>query len=244
MADVGQLDVADISGEYNQRAFQIWQLIGRVSTLTLVGVVAVSNAGDVLPVGTVTVQPLVKQLAGDGTLVPHGELVNVPVFRLQGGVNAVILDPEVGDIGVALFCDRDISSVKANRDVTVDGESRGESGPGSARRFDMSDGLYLGGFLNPVPTQYVRFSTDGIDLVSLVAILLQAPEVTIDAPTVAVNASTSFTVTSPAINLSGPVTQTGGDVSIADNQTVGGGVTATGEVIGSVVHATGSGHNL
>ncbi|SUI50016.1 Uncharacterised protein [Serratia quinivorans] len=85
--------------------------------------------------------------------MPHNKIYNLPYFRLQGGVNAVVIDPVVGDIGVAIFADRDISVVK---------ETRQAGAPGSKRRNHFSDGLYVGGFLNGTPSQYLWFKNGGI----------------------------------------------------------------------------------
>ncbi|KML48199.1 hypothetical protein VL15_30575 [Burkholderia cepacia] len=155
----------------------------------LVEVKAVTNAGSVSPVGFVDVLPLVNQLDGSDNAMPHGVIHNLPYFRLQGGANAVIIDPQVGDIGLAVIEDRDISSVKANR---------GPANPGSKRIFDMADGLYIGGFLNGAPSQYVQFSAAGISVVSPTKVTLQAPLVEVDA-------STSFTVNSPQSGFRGTV---------------------------------------
>jgi phage baseplate assembly protein gpV len=130
--------------------------------------------------------------------VPHGTIYSVPYFRLQGGANAVILDPQVGDIGIAVFAESDISSVKA---------AKAQANPGSARKFDMADGLYLGGFLNGTPSQYVQFSASGITLLSPSAVTIQAPTVTIQAPT---------------ITLSGQVNQSGGTIAASQDVTVSG----------------------
>jgi len=131
-------------------------IVSRIQTVTLVRVVK-TKSGGLAPVGLVDVQPLVAQISGDGTVTPHGIIYNVPYFRLQGGGNAVIIDPEPGDIGMCGFCSRDISSVKQNK---------APSAPQSRRRFDYSDGLYFGGFLNGTPEQYIMFFKGGIKLFS------------------------------------------------------------------------------
>jgi hypothetical protein len=103
------------------------------------------------------------------------------------------MDPEVGDLGAALFCARDISALKKQEsiDQVSSGDLRGVP-PASDRQFSMADGLYLGGFLNAVPEQFVRFSTEGIEVVSPTKIRLVAP-------TVEIVASTAYTVSSAAI---------------------------------------------
>lgn len=178
------------SGEFNSLTFVITQLINRLATATPVKVIAVSNSGGLSPVGFVDIQPLVSQLDGFGNAVEHGVIHGCPYMRLQGGANAVILDPQVGDIGIAVFADKDISSVCANK---------GESTPGSFRRFSMSDGMYIGGILNGTPSQYVQFSTSGIKIHSPTLINLDAPDIQLNATTIECNASSSITMTAPTV---------------------------------------------
>ena len=130
-------------GGQGEIGYIVESILSRLQTVTLVKVVAVKGGG-LSPVGMVDVQPLVSQIDGSGGVIPHGVIFNVPYMRLQGGSNAVIIDPQAGDIGMCGFCSRDISSVKANKSA---------SAPQSKRRFDYSDGLYFGGFLNGTPSQ-------------------------------------------------------------------------------------------
>lgn len=181
----GFQDPTSGGSDLNAMAFVFQQLLGRVWTSTLVQVQKVTNAGEVSPVGFIDVTPMVHQVDGAGKATPHGVIHNLPYFRIQGGADAVILDPKVGDIGLAIFASRDISAVKATKKVGV---------PGSNRRFNPSDGLYIGGFLNAVPTQYVRFSSAGIEVVS-------PNKVTVTAPNVEVNASTRAKVTTAHCDL-------------------------------------------
>lgn len=156
--------------EIQSLRFLILQRLLRVQTITVVRVVAV-DPGAVGPVGTVDVLPLVGQVDGAGNVIPHQTIFRRPYVRIQGGVNAVILDPVVGDLGVCMFASRDISAV-----IT----SKAQSPPSSKRLFDYADGLYLGGVLNDTPQNYVQFESDGtIKVVSTVAIDLQAPTVNI-----------------------------------------------------------------
>jgi hypothetical protein len=161
------LNVQSFGSDYAATRFLIKMMNGGNFHAHLVTVKSVTNNGTVSPVGEVSVQILVNQIDGDGNAFPHGTIFGVPYFRLQGGANAVILDPVVGDVGIAVFCDRDISSVKANK---------GQASPGSRRQFDPSDALYIGGFLNGVPTQYVQFLPNGggINVVSPGVVTLKA----------------------------------------------------------------------
>jgi hypothetical protein len=166
-----QQDVADRSGDFNAQSFLIKQALASVETCTLVRVVAVTNAGGITPGGFVDVQPLVNQTDGAGNATPHGTIHGLPYFRLQGGANAVIIDPVIGDIGMAGFSSRDISSVKANK---------AQANPGSSRRHDPADGLYFGGLLNGVPTQFIAFTASGIQITSPTAVTITAPTITLN----------------------------------------------------------------
>ena len=148
----GQTDPATAQGQWNQLRFAIEQQILQLNTSMPVEVVAVRGTG-VNPVGQVDIKILVSQVTGDDKTIEHGIITNVPYMRLQGGTNAVIIDPEVGDIGMACFCSRDISAVK---------NARAAAPPGSRRAYDFSDAMYCGGFLNKAPTQYIQFTAGGI----------------------------------------------------------------------------------
>lgn len=152
--------------EFNSLAFVIGRLLGKLATITVVRVVSCTNSGGVSPVGTVSVQPLVNQVDGAGQPTPHGVLYALPYFRLQGGANAVIIDPVAGDLGLAAFASRDISIVT---------RTKAQANPGSHRRFDMADGLYIGGFLNGTPTQYVAFQSGGIAVTTPGTVTVNAP---------------------------------------------------------------------
>lgn len=167
----GYLDPSDLGADLNAHTFVINQIIGRLATSALVKVLAVTNSGGVSAVGYVDVQPLVNQIDGAGLPTPHGQINNLPYSRLQGGTNAIILDPQVGDIGLAVFCSRDISSVKA---------TKAQANPASFRRHDWADGIYIGGVLNGVPQNYVAFSSTGIAIVTSNALTIQATNCTLD----------------------------------------------------------------
>lgn len=143
---------SDFDSEQNGLNFAIQQAMLKLQTSLPVRVMAVRNAG-LAPVGQVDIQVLVDMVDGQGNTVQHGTISNVPYFRLQGGTNAVIVDPSPGDIGMACFCSRDISAVKSVRDAAP---------PGSWRSHDFSDALYLGGFLNGTPTSYIQITEGGI----------------------------------------------------------------------------------
>lgn len=162
--------------EFSVVYFLIKKVMGRMATCTLVQVKKVTNAGGLSPVGYVDIVPLVNQVDGNNNQTPHGVIYHCPYMRLQGGADAVIIDPKVGDIGIAVFASRDISGVDANRTA-----ANPQSSPGSLRQFDMADALYIGGILNGVPTQYVQFSAAGITVSSPTKVTVQAPTVELHA---------------------------------------------------------------
>lgn len=151
----GQENLTAPGSVFNQIAFMIRQMMSKMTTMKVVEVMKVTNAGGLTAVGFVDVKPMVSQIDGLGNAVAHGTVYGVPYFRLQGGKNAIIMDPIVGDFGFVVVSDRDISAVKAEKKAGT---------PGSFRRFDLADGVYVGGILNAVPDQYVTFTTSGIKI--------------------------------------------------------------------------------
>jgi hypothetical protein len=231
----GQQKPASTWGEFNNIAFMVQQALGKMQTATLVRIEKCTNAGGLEPVGYVDVTPLVNQLDAAGNPTPHVTIFNVPYFRLQGGANAVIIDPEKGDIGVCVFASRDISKVK---------NTKVQANPGSFRQYNFADGLYIGGMLNGTPTQYVQFSPTGIRIHSPTQIKLDAPDIRLDAETVEINATTSTTVTTPTFTvngvtvLNGAVNQTGGAAAtFSGSMAVTGNVTAQGTSVHTHTHS-------
>ena len=120
----GQKNLQDQSSNFNAAAFHIKQEISKLSTTTVVKIVAVNVDARISPVGYVDVNPIVDQMDGRGKSVPHGTIYNVPYMRMQGGANALIIDPQVDDIGLCCFADRDISRVKENKKSSLRNSDR------------------------------------------------------------------------------------------------------------------------
>lgn len=207
----GSLGGEKRSSEYNALSYVVASILAGRAHVGLVQVVAVTP-GTPYSLGTVDVQPMVNQIDADGQGVPHGVINNIPWFTLQAGNSAVQLQPVVGDRGLCVFCDRDISSVKASRQI---------GNPGSLRQDDMADGLYLGGFLNDDPMQWIIMNAVGIVLHSPTKVRLEAPLVEIVAPTVTVTATTGMTITTPTLTVNGDQHTTG--TITADTDVIGGG---------------------
>ncbi len=153
MENTGQLYSAPFAAQFHEgraQEFIIQTLIRRMHTCTLVKVLAVTPIAG--KVGFLTVQPLLQDVDTNNTVLAQTPIYNVPYFRLQGGTSAVILDPAVGDIGLAIFAERDITNIK---------QTLTEGPPNTQRAYSSADGLYIGGVLNPDATQYVKFNPAG-----------------------------------------------------------------------------------
>ena len=143
MSAVGQSNPFSGGSDYNALRFIIDRALDDVQTVSVVQVKAVNPSAQ-----TVDILVLVNLVTGSGTAVPHGVIASRPYYRLQGGANAIIIDPKVGDIGIVVFASRDLTAVIA---------AKGPASPGSAARFSWADGIYIGGILNSTPTQYLQF---------------------------------------------------------------------------------------
>ena len=210
-------------------AFIARQIMNRICTTTLCKVVKVTNAGELSEAGFIDVQPLVNQVDSTGKPVDHAVIFNIPYLRIQGGANAIIIDPAVGDIGYVGFASHDISGVVA---------ARGQANPASFRRYDMADAVWIGGILNSAPTQYIQFNSAGIKMVSPHSIQLEAADgVNITAPVIRINGSASVTINTPTFTVNG-ATQLNGAVNASST------VTAVGDVTGNGTSLHGHTHNM
>lgn len=181
----GQKKPNTAGSEYNSLQFLVQQAIrGQVHTAIPVKVQSVSGL-------FVDVLPLVSNVDGYGEAVEPTTIYHLPVFRYHAGVAAFIVDPVVGDIGLAVFAQSDSSNVQ-------EGTSTPQQ-PGSFRRFSQSDGFYFGGFHKSAPSVFIEVKQDS---------------------TIQIVAPTSVTVTSPQVSFSGNVSMSGslsvtGDANIS-----------------------------
>lgn len=162
----GARKLSSANSPVNAISFLVERMMaGSLNTATLVRVDEVENSD---PNNLrVVITPLVPQIDGDGNTLAPQPIYDVPYSRLQGGVAALIIDPVVGDIGVCLFAQRDISTVK---------QTKAAGQPGSLRTFDQADALYIGWVLNKTPTVLLELTQDGkVRLVAPGGYIVDAP---------------------------------------------------------------------
>lgn len=207
------------SNPLNSMEFFIRSLISQVVSTSLpVVVTAVERKGEEAGAGYVTVKPLLQPRNNSGDGLEVTTIPKLPYFRLQHGKAAIICDPKVGDIGLAVVAKHDISNINGSTTPKV---------PATYRKFDPSDSFYIGGFWGKAPEVFIHLEDEG-------TIKIKAPtKIMMDAPECEVNASTSFTVNSAQINLNGPIS--GGGSGGAD-ATFTGDVNAKGISLTSHTH--------
>ncbi len=146
----GNNDIEAGNSEFNQLEFFIQNLIkANVNTALPVRVVAVQAGGAGDKAGTVDCVPLIQGYDGKDKAVPVTNIFAVPYTRIQGGVCAFVVDPEPGDMGIAVFAQQDIS-----------GLSEKESKPLTKRSFSMADAMYIGGISNKKPEAFVEITKE------------------------------------------------------------------------------------
>ncbi|CNJ38631.1 Mu Gp45 domain-containing protein [Yersinia rohdei] len=160
--------------------------------------VEVMNIRGEAPNLVVDVIPLVTRTDPSGATIQNSEIFNIPVFRLQRGGSAIIMNPVIGDIGMIAICDRDNSIARVNRRQSV---------PGGKRTHSKSDALYLGGFLNNHPSQFIEFADGAINITSPNPVNITCSKANITAPD-------GVEMQTPLLHVSGNITADG---NITDN---------------------------
>lgn len=195
---------------YNAIRTLLDALLPHINTAMLVRVDSVTPGGTG-PVGSLSATPMVTQMDGQGRTVPVQSLPRLPYMRLQGGKCAIICDPIPGDIGIAVFAQKDISTVASG--------ATEPSQPGSFRTHDQADGLYIGGVLNVAPETWLELTQEG-------GMTLHAPQ--------------KIVLDTPLVEISGRMVQTGQQGQGSSMQggftNMGGTVSSNGIVLDTHTH--------
>lgn len=217
--------------EYDKVISQFNSLITNVNTAMPCKVVAIEKQEQrgVNIVGFVDIQLMIEQTNGQKKGNETAIVCNVPYIRIQGGTNAVIIDPEINDLGVAIFASRDITNFK---------EARRQTPPATWRKFSISDAIYIGGIRNQKPVQYIHFRNDGIEIYSPKRVHITTPTVLIDSDNTTINTSAKTTINANGgCEINAETTNNGnvlinGNTKISGNLLVGGIIGQTGEAGG------------
>lgn len=235
--------------EYDKVISQFNSLITNVNTAMPCKVVAIEKQEQrgVNIVGFVDIQLMIEQTNGQKKGNETAIICNVPYVRIQGGTNAVIIDPEINDLGVAIFASRDITNFK---------EARRQTPPATWRKFSISDAIYIGGIRNQKPVQYIHFRNDGIEIYSPKRVHITTPTVLIDSDNTTINTSENTTINAnnatintsakTTINANGGCeinaeTTNNGNVKINGNTKISGNL-LVGGIIGQTGEAGGGGN--
>lgn len=215
------------ASEYNAISFMVENMIkGMVNTAIPVRVDSCTKPGPGGAAGYVSATPLVMQRGADGKSLQPVSLPQLPFFRYYGGKAALVLDPQPGDVGLAVFSQQDASNLQAGKSDPVQA--------GSFRAYDMSDGVFFPGILGQSPEVFVELEQD-----KGVTVKTPANEITIDKDggNVTVKAQAKITLEAPTIELKGALMMgnsagsgTGDTMKITGNLDVTGSVTTAGNV--------------
>jgi len=172
------------------------QLINKnVNTCDWVEVVGVDDNNK-----TVDVSPLVTQLSADKQTLDHSIIYGVTYINAQASKAAVIITPVIGDMGLCVYAQNDVTGVKSSKKIAP---------PTSLRTFDYADGCFIGciSSIAPIPTTFIEVKDDEILLtIGSSTIKMTSDEITINASSLKINANTEFT---------GTLTSNGTDISNA-----------------------------
>lgn len=220
--------------EYDKVISQFNSLITNVNTAMPCKVVAIEKQEQrgVNIVGFVDIQLMIEQTNGQKKGNETAIICNVPYVRIQGGTNAVIIDPEINDLGVAIFSSRDITNFK---------EARRQTPPATWRKFSISDAIYIGGIRNQKPVQYIHFRNDGIEIYSPKRVHITTPTVLIDSDNTTINTSAKTTINANGGCEINAETTNNGNVKINGNTKISGNL-LVGGIIGQTGEAGGGGN--
>lgn len=215
--------------EYDKVISQFNSLITNVNTAMPCKVVAIEKQEQrgVNIVGFVDIQLMIEQTNGQKKGNETAIICNVPYIRIQGGTNAVIIDPEINDLGVAIFASRDITNFK---------EARRQTPPATWRKFSISDAIYIGGIRNQKPVQYIHFRNDGIEIYSPKRVHITTPTVLIDSDNTTINTSAKTTINANGGCEINAETTNNGNVKINGNTKISGDL-----LVGGIIGQTGEG---
>ena len=192
------------TSEFNGKEAQINKHIQDLNT-TFVGKVTKCTSNGVNGSKTVTAINLIQQINAEGNALKNIEVSDLPHYRLQAGIGAVILDPVPNDIGIFSCAKRDISNI--NKDTSS------PQVPASFRQFNGSDAVMVGTIHTQTPKVYIHIQQD--------------ETITVIAPkgyNCETNQKHSVTITAQSVTINAP------NITLNGNVTINGSLTASGAI--------------
>lgn len=167
MEQKGKAKSSDLINDYNSLIFIIRQQLLGLNTAEIVRVEAINEDN------TLDVLPLLNLADAQGTFQNSSVIFNIPYIKIQGGKNLIDIKPEVGDIGIVIYCQRDISNILT---------SKTQSNPASNRSYSCSDGIYIASImsLNQQPENFIKVDADGINITSKTNVTINATGTTVN----------------------------------------------------------------
>ncbi len=216
---------------FNAITFMIENILkGRLNTALPVKVVGVATTGTG-PTGYVDVVPLIQMFDGYNNAIPSTTIYKVPYARIQGGVAALIIDPIVGDVGIAVFGQQDITGVHDEPQK-----------PLTKRTFSMADAMYIGGIVNGEPSIYMELTQSGVcNITAPDTVQITTGSAIINCDTTTVNAAAKVTLNTPLTEITGQLTtgtaSGGGAITMTGDVTINGTLTANGVSLTTHTHS-------
>lgn len=195
----GMLSAYAGTSEFNGTEAQINKHIQDLNT-TFVGKVTNCTSDGVNGSKSVTAINLIQQINAEGNALKNIEISNLPHYRLQAGIGAVILDPVPNDIGIFSCAKRDISNINKNTSYP--------QVPASFRQFNGSDAVMVGTIHTQTPKVYIHIQQD--ETITVIApngyncktnqthkvkansVIIEAQSVTINAPNITLNGNVTI----------------------------------------------------
>lgn len=204
----GMLPAYAGTSAYNSSEAQINKHIQDLNT-AFVGKVTNCTSNGVSGSKTVTAINLIQQINAEGNALNNVNISDLPHYRLQAGIGAVILDPVAGDIGVFSCAKRDISH--------IDKDTGNPQVPASFRQFSPADAVMTGTIHTHTPEVYIHIQQDktitviapnGYNCETNQSHKVKANTAVVNAQSVTITAK-SVTINAPNITLNGNVTING-----------------------------------
>lgn len=140
------------TSQKNSLDFAMQQKLREINTAFIARVDSCKSTGSAEGSKTVNATPLTAQNDGQGNTLKMASVPELPHYRIQHGVGALILDPVKGDLGVFVANKNDIS--------TINKDTKEPQRAGSTREFNQSDSVMVGAIHTQKPLVWIEIKQD------------------------------------------------------------------------------------